>query len=134
MTPWTVVHQAPPSMGFSRQEYWGGLPFLSPGDLPNPGTEIRSPALQADSKLDQGLSQIFFVHVSTSLLPTGMPSPVTSLTNHPHFPVWVRAHPCHGAALSSPCSGPREPGQLSQSFDVRSSSALWVGKGRNVNK
>ena len=48
-TPWTVVHQAPPSMGFSRQEYWGGLPFPSPGDLPNPGIEPRSPALQADA-------------------------------------------------------------------------------------
>ena len=38
-TPWTVAYQAPPSMGFSRQEYWGGLPFPSPGDLPNPGIE-----------------------------------------------------------------------------------------------
>ena len=47
-TPWTVAHQAPLSMGFSRQEYWSGLPFPSPGDLPNPGIEPRSPALQAD--------------------------------------------------------------------------------------
>ena len=46
---WTVAHQAPPSMGSSRQEYWSGLPFPSPGDLPNPGTEPRSPALQADA-------------------------------------------------------------------------------------
>ena len=45
-TPWTV---APLSMGFSRQEYWGGLPFSSPGDLPNPGIEPGSPALQADT-------------------------------------------------------------------------------------
>ena len=43
-TPWTVA-QAPPSMGFSRQEYWSGLPFPSPGELPNPGTESGSPAL-----------------------------------------------------------------------------------------
>ena len=46
--PWTVAHQAPLSMEFSRQEYWSGLPFLSPGDLPNPGIEprsLRSPAL-----------------------------------------------------------------------------------------
>ena len=49
MTPWTVADQALPSMGFSRQEYWSGLPFPSPGDLPNPGIEPRSPALQADS-------------------------------------------------------------------------------------
>ena len=48
-TPWTVAHQAPPSMGFSSQEYWSGLPFLSPGDLPDPGIEPRSPALQADA-------------------------------------------------------------------------------------
>ena len=49
MTPWTVAHQAPPSTEFSRQEYWSGLPFPSPGDLPNSGTEPGSPALQADS-------------------------------------------------------------------------------------
>ena len=48
-TPWTIAHQAPPSMGFSRQEYWSGLPFLSPGDLPDPGIEPRSPTLQADA-------------------------------------------------------------------------------------
>ena len=48
-TPWTVIYQAPWSMGFSRQEYWSGLPFPSPGDLPNPGSEPGSPALQADS-------------------------------------------------------------------------------------
>ena len=47
-TPWTVAHQAPLSMGFSRQEYWSGLPFPSPGDLPDPGIEHRSPILQAD--------------------------------------------------------------------------------------
>ena len=44
-TPWTVVYQASPSMGFSRQEHWSGLPFPSPGDLPNPGIEPGSPAL-----------------------------------------------------------------------------------------
>ena len=48
-TPWTVAYQARPSMGFSRQEYWSGLPFPSPGDLPDPGIEPRSPALQADA-------------------------------------------------------------------------------------
>ena len=49
VTPWTVAYQAPPSMGFSKQECWSGLPFPSPGDLPDPGIEPRSPALQADS-------------------------------------------------------------------------------------
>ena len=47
-TPWTVAYQAPPSMGFSRQEYWSGLPLPSPGELPDPGIEPRSPAFQAD--------------------------------------------------------------------------------------
>ena len=48
-TPWTVSHQAPQSMGFSRQEYWSGLPFPSPGDLPDAGIKPRSPELQADA-------------------------------------------------------------------------------------
>ena len=48
-TPWTVASQAPPSLGFSRQEYWTGLPFSSPGDLPNPGMKPGSPVLQADT-------------------------------------------------------------------------------------
>ena len=46
-TPWTVVLQAPLSLGFSRQEYWSGLPFPAPGDLPNPGTEPVSPVSPA---------------------------------------------------------------------------------------
>ena len=48
-TPWTVAYQAPPSMGFSRQEYWSGLPFLLPGDLPDAGIKPTSPTLQANS-------------------------------------------------------------------------------------
>ena len=48
-TPWTAASQAPPSMGFSRQEYWSGLPFPSPGDLPNSGIEPGSPSLQVDA-------------------------------------------------------------------------------------
>ena len=51
-TPWTVAHQAPPSTeggGFSKQEYWSGLPFPSPGDLSDPGIEPGSPAFQADA-------------------------------------------------------------------------------------
>jgi len=49
VTPWAVAYQAFLSMGFSRQEYWSGLPFPSPGDLPDPGIELRSPALEADA-------------------------------------------------------------------------------------
>ena len=48
-TLWTVAHQVPLSVGFSRQEYWSGLPFPSPGDLSDPGIEPWSPALQADT-------------------------------------------------------------------------------------
>ena len=51
VTPWTVAHQAPLSMGFPRQESWRGKPFSSPGDLPDPGIKLRSPALQADYRL-----------------------------------------------------------------------------------
>ena len=50
-TPWTVACQVPLSMGFSRQEYWSGLPFSSPGDLPDPGIKPGSPSLQEDSLL-----------------------------------------------------------------------------------
>ena len=51
VAPWTVAHQAPLSMEFSRQKYWRGLSFPSPGNLPNPRIELQSPALQADSLL-----------------------------------------------------------------------------------
>ena len=49
VTPWTVAYHTPPSMGFSRQEYWSGLPFPSPGDLPDPRIEPGSPALYTDA-------------------------------------------------------------------------------------
>ena len=63
-TPWTEAHQAPLSMGFSRQEYWCGLPFPFPGDLPNPGIEpeapVPSPPLHADSLLmKEALNKLF---------------------------------------------------------------------------
>ena len=53
VTLWTGAHQAPLSMGFFRQEYWSGLPFPPPGDIPDPGIEPRSPAPQADSLLTE---------------------------------------------------------------------------------
>ena len=55
VTLWTVAHQAPLSIGFSRQEYWSGFPFPSPEDLPDLGIEPRPPALQADSLLSEPL-------------------------------------------------------------------------------
>ena len=56
-TPWTVAHQASLSTGFSRQKYWSGLPCPPPGDLPNPGIEPRSSALQADSSPSEPLGK-----------------------------------------------------------------------------
>ena len=53
VTPWTIDYQAPQSMEFSRPEYWSGLPFPSPVDLPNPGIKPGSPALQADALLSE---------------------------------------------------------------------------------
>ena len=50
-TPWTVAYRAAQSMGFCRQEYWNGLSFPSPGDLPDPGIKPSSPTLQADTLL-----------------------------------------------------------------------------------
>ena len=59
MTPWTVALQAPLSVELSRQGYWSGLPFASPGDLPNHGIESGSPALQADSLLSEPPGKFF---------------------------------------------------------------------------
>ena len=69
-TPWTVAYQAPPSVEFSKQECWSGLPFSSPGDLPDPGIEPGSPALQADALPSEPpgkphcmyVPYIFFIH------------------------------------------------------------------------
>ena len=58
-TPWTVAYQAPQSMEFSRQEYWSGLPFPSPRDLPDPGIKPGSPALQADAEELMGMANVF---------------------------------------------------------------------------
>ena len=57
-TSWTVAYQAPPSMGFSRQDCWSGLPFPSPGDLPDPGIKPGSPTLQADALLSEPTMQV----------------------------------------------------------------------------
>ena len=62
VTPWTVAYQAPPSMGFSRQDCWSGLPFPSPGDLPDPGIEPGSPTLQADALLSEPVFINWFLH------------------------------------------------------------------------
>ena len=64
-TPGTIACQAPLSMGFSRQEYWSGLPFPSPGDLPNPGIEPGSPALQADALSSEPPGKQDFINIDS---------------------------------------------------------------------
>ena len=68
VTLWNVACQAPRSMGFSRQEYWSELPCSSPGDLPDPGIELRSPALQADSLLSEPLGKPYMQNTSCEML------------------------------------------------------------------
>ena len=67
-TLWTVAYQAPPSMEFSRQEYWSGLPFPFPGDLPDPGIEPGFPPLKADALLSEPPGKLFSKLVSLLLL------------------------------------------------------------------
>ena len=59
---WTVIHQGPLYMRFSRQEYWCGLPFPSPGDLPHPGIEPRSPSLQTDALPSEPQGKSYMLH------------------------------------------------------------------------
>ena len=65
-TPWTIAHQAPLSMGFSRHEYWNGLPFPSPGDLPNTGIKPGTPAQPLFPKLESLSRESAFVPRYTS--------------------------------------------------------------------
>ena len=90
LTPWTVACQAPLSVEFSRQEYWSELPFPSPGDLPDTGNELRSPALQADSLPSEPLGKplevqdltLCFAFLLWNLwLPGSHTLPVTVLVN-----------------------------------------------------
>ena len=80
-TPWMVTHHTPLSMGFSSQEYWSGLLFPSPGDLPfpNPGIKPRSPALQADSLPSEPLSSLYFVVMLNLILRVLFPETFRSL-------------------------------------------------------
>ena len=85
VTPWTVACQAPLSMGFSRQEYWSGLPFLSPGDLPDPGIELASSALT--NRFSALASNSFLYHLATRVDPTSFVH--AQLLSH----VWLFAIP-----------------------------------------
>ena len=77
-TPWTVTYEAPPSMGFSRQEYWSGLPFASPGGLPNPGIEPGSPASQADTRYVPRVYKKFRAVLGVSIVECGDLEPTPS--------------------------------------------------------
>ena len=70
-TPWTVTYQAPWSTGFSRQEYWSGLPFRAPGDLPNPGMDPESPALQTGALPSEPLGKPYVIITYYYLRTTG---------------------------------------------------------------
>ena len=98
-TPWTIAHGPPPSVGFSRQEYWSGSPFPSPGALPNPGIKPGSPTLQADAFSSvQSLSRV------DSLRPHG-PQYTRSPCPSPTPGVYSNSYPssrgCHPAISSS---------------------------------
>ena len=86
VTPWTVTLQAPLSMGFSRQENWSELPFPSPGDLPYPGSEPGSPALQADSLLSESPGKHMTQKFSFGYIPKVIESRVSKpyLYTHVH--------------------------------------------------
>ena len=82
-TPWTVAYQVPPSMGFSRQEYWSGLPFLSPRHLPDPGIEPRSPALQADALTSEPPGKPFVLTDETIFTYCGHPKSAAYIVTYP---------------------------------------------------
>ena len=84
-TPWTAAYQAPLSMEFSRQKYWSGLPFPSPGDLPNPGIEPRSPALQANSLPSEPPGKLQYLHLSNNIWNI-LKGPASALS-----PAWLSA-------------------------------------------
>ena len=94
-TPWTVAHQAPPSRGFPRQEYWNALPFPSPGDLPNPGIESESPAsvgnslpLSHQGRPKHWLSQHYLANLYKSISPHSNSTniPITGIIFNTHIP------------------------------------------------
>ena len=105
MTSWTVAHQAPLPMGFSGQEYWSGLPIPSPGDLPNPGIQLGSPALQADSlpaepsgSLISGLHSLILICLIGWLLtaitlncPLSLCKVILTCIHFPEVETWLKA-------------------------------------------
>ena len=109
VTPRTVAHQAPLSMGFCRQEYWSGSPFPSPGDLPHSGIEPESPALQADSftiwatreaLVGQRLQQVFGCAESSRSRKGGRPTGLKCEAGRVPSGCWTSNPPSDGCVLS----------------------------------
>ena len=126
-TPWTVAYQAPQSMEFSRQEYWSGWPFPSPGDLPDPGIKPGSPALEADARGDRRIKrhvQIFLpVENSADKLPA-RPSPGRYRSQ------WACAKVQRGGAMWVALRSAREKRGLTISAFIR----LNKEKGKKLKK
>ena len=123
VTPWTVAYQAPPSMGFSRHECWSGLPFPSPGDLPDPGIEPRSPALQADVLPSEppgkpgGWIDQFNKGNSENESHSVMPDSATPWTSIVHEILHARILECIAFPFSRGSSQPRDQTQVSHIAD-----------------
>ena len=102
-TPWTAAPQAPLSMGFPRQEYWSGLPFPSPGDLPHLGIEPPSPvspALQADSLPAEPSGKHYFAVLQISLM-SSLIRNMEQQAGSKEEKEYVKAVYCHPAYLTS---------------------------------
>ena len=132
MILWTVAHQLPLSMGFSRQEYWSGLPFPSPGDLPDPVIKLWSPALQADSLPSEPTgkpSSVQFSSVSQWCLTLSntMDCSTPGFPVHHHLPELAQTH-FHqlGNAIQSshPLSSPSSPASIFPSIRVFSNESI----------
>jgi len=88
--PWTVAHQGPSYMKFLRQEYWSGVPFPPPGDLPNPGIEPRTPALQADSLSSEPIRKCNRAHFERIQMDQWYQPKCTSVNNQsPQWGMWA---------------------------------------------
>ena len=138
LRPPGLARQAPLSMGFSRQEYWSGLPFLSPAALPHPWIDLRSPALQADSFLSEPSGKPIYLYDCSVQFSSVQSSPVTQscptlrdpmnrsmpgLPVHHHLPEFTQTHvhrvrdaiqPSH--PLSSPFPPAPNPSQHQSLF------------------
>ena len=132
---WTVAHQAPPlSMGFSRQEYWSGLPLSSPGDLPNPGIKLRSPTLRADSLPSEppGESLVVLLLLSRFSRVRLCATPWTAAHQAPPSQGFSRQEYWSGLPLSSPGDLP-DPGIEPRSTTLQADALTSEPPGKPLN-